>query len=271
MATAAPPQIALSCAVSDRAIAHDLAQALRASGYRVAPIEMGPAQVTETYGAPGAVIVVWSAASAASKWVSQEAAQALARGALVEVALQPVRGDAPSAPLAPISFEGWDGAQGPAAQQNPAMKELRKRLRPLIGGPRGALNVTQATPWALGGAVVVASVVAIGMSLATRAPSNAAQIQPIKPIVATSGVNSPAISQPKDLRQATPLKTAAQRADAAGGPLELVPLETGASEDRDKGYSREDIAAIRARRKAAREKAAAPPPADEAPIEGPPL
>jgi hypothetical protein len=31
------------------------------------------------------------------------------------------------------------------------------------------------------------------------------------------------------------------------------------------------IAAIRARRKAAREKAAAPPPADEATIEGPPL
>jgi hypothetical protein len=269
MASAAVPQIALSCAVSDRAIAHDIAQALRSSGYRVAPIEMGPAQVAETFGAPAAVVVVWSAASAASKWVSQEAAQALARGALVEIALQPVRGDAPPAPLAPISFEGWDSANAAAALQNPAMKELRKRLRPLVGGPRGALNVTQATPWALGAAVVTASVVAIGMSLATRAPAGAAPVQPIKPIVATADLDAPIAARPKEPRQATPLKAAAQRAQA--GPLELAPLEAAAGDDRDKGYSREDIAAIRARRKAARDKAAQAAPAAEAPIEGPPL
>lgn len=256
------PQIAISCAVSDRGPAHDIAQALRASGYSVAPIEMGPAQVAETYGVQPTVIVVWSAASASSKWVAQEAAQALARGALVEIALQPVRGEAPLGPSEPILFEGWDHTP-----LHPAMKELRKRLKPIVGAGRSKrLSVTQATPWALGVVVVAASFVAIGVSLATRAPASTTPLQdPIRPIVATPSIEAPKIARPKDLRTAAPLQTVA----GSDGGLAPAPLEGPVTEERDQGYSREDIAAIKARRASARKKSEAAPA--EAPIEGPPL
>lgn len=259
----------MSCAVSDRSAAYDIAQALAADGYRVAPIEMGPAQFAEHYGAPAAVIVVWSAASASSKWVALEAAQALARGALIEVCLQPVRGDAPEAPVAPISFEGWTNQAA-----HPAMKELKKRLRPLVGGPKGkGLSVITATPWALGGLIITASVAAIAMSLATRAPaeaSNTAPAAPERPIVVTGPIDAPKVpvAKTRELRTAGPLQTTTLDPDErAASRNERAAPEIAAGDDRDRGYSREDIAAIRARRKAAREAAEA----EAAAPEGPPL
>lgn len=267
MASKSNQQIALSCAVSDRAVAADIAQALRAAGYSVAPIEMGPQQVTETYGAPGAVVVVWSAASAASKWVAQEAKTALARNALVEISLQSVRGDAPPAPLPPIGFEGWDHQPG-----HPAMKALRKRLRPLVGGPRrgAAISVTQATPWALGLAVVLASVAAIGASLATRAPAvaMAPAAQPSRPIVTTGPIEGAAVAT----AGAEKLRTAAPLRDVTPSPREVsATIEAGAGPgDRDRGFSREDIAEMKKRRqpRAKPEDGAAP---EERPPEGPPM
>jgi hypothetical protein len=269
MATAAAPHIALSCAVSDRAVAQDIAAALEAAGYRVAPIEMGPTQVAETYGAAPAVLVIWSSASAASKWVSQEARQALARNGLVEISLQPVRGDAPPAALAPISFDGWDGQAA-----HPAMKELRKRLRPIIGAAKGKrVSVTQATPWALGAVVVMASVVAVAASLATRAPATAAQQAPppARSIITTGpieGAPDPA-ALPKDLPTAAPLRTVASSKSELNRSLQPAPLETTVPGDRDRGYSREDIAALKARR-AGRAKPAETAE-DEAPVSGPPM
>jgi hypothetical protein len=271
MASNPAPQIALSCAVSDRPAAHDIAMALTAQGYRVAPIEMGPQQVAEQYGVAPAVLVIWSAASAASKWVAQEAKSALARNALVEVALQPVRGDAPAAALPPIGFDGWDGQT-----DHPAMKELKRRLRPIIGAAgRKGVSITQATPWALGAVVVVMSAVAISVSLATRAPAGDAQAAaapPIKPIIATGPIgapNTPVIALPPTPQPAaTTLRRAGPAKSDANTALSDA-LDTPAATDRDRGFSREDIAQMKKRRQArAKQQEAAPA---ETPVEGPPM
>lgn len=269
MASNTAPQIALSCAVSDRPAAHDIAMALTAQGYRVAPIEMGPQQVTEHYGVAPAVLVIWSTASAASKWVAQEAKSAMARNALVEIALQPVRGDAPAGALAPIAFDGWDGKP-----DHPAMKELKRRLRIIVGAAAGKrLSITQATPWALGAVVVGLSAVAISVSLATRAPAGdarAASAPPIKPIVATGPIGaadpSLAVLPPAPQPAATSLRRAGPAKSDENAPLSVA---AEPATDRDRGFSREDIAEMRKRRQA-RAKAQEAAPA-EAPVEGPPM
>ena len=129
-------RIFLSYARPDAVRAHALADALVVRGFAVwcdRQLEGGAAfaaEIEAELAAADAVVVAWSAASARSDWVLDEAAIGRDKGRLV-----PVRLDATAPPIGfrqyqALDLSAWDGASG-----DPALDRLARALHKLADGP----------------------------------------------------------------------------------------------------------------------------------------
>ena len=173
--------IFLSYAAGDRAVAHELADALEALGWSVwwdreiphgKPFDQ---VIEEELNAARCVIVLWTAESVASRWVKTEASAAADRDRLIPVLLQRV----------PIPFEfrriqtaelyDWSGDRA-----HPEFVRLVASVKSMLGAPvapqarpepsRRAAFGSIPTRWKAGAAVVLALLVALGVWL-MREPS----------------------------------------------------------------------------------------------------
>lgn len=86
----------ISYAREDRLAAHKVAEALKGHGWSVwwdfdiAPGKTWDELIERELASASSVVVLWSATSLAKSWVKAEAAEALARGVLVPVLIEPV-------------------------------------------------------------------------------------------------------------------------------------------------------------------------------------
>ena len=124
----------VSYARADRARVAPLVAALEAEGWSVWwDPEMSPGQefdrlIAEELDKAKAVIVVWTPASVASRWVRGEARVAADRGVLAPVRFEGAQLPIDLRAIHTTELDGWnEDAQGPA------FRELARALRPLLG------------------------------------------------------------------------------------------------------------------------------------------
>jgi hypothetical protein len=129
--------IFISYASEDRTRARELAEALAACGWSVwwdrkIPLGKSFDEVIEKALAEAkCVIVLWSAVSAASEWVRNEASEAKRRGILLPVFLEPVN--------APLAFRLLNGANlndWEPGRAHPEFDKLTERVAELIEKPQ---------------------------------------------------------------------------------------------------------------------------------------
>lgn len=159
-------QIYVSASIPDRPLAQQIVSLLQAAGYDVHWEESelralsSKAQVAASRAR--CVLVIWSYTSVSSRWVLEEALEAQARNALVEIEIAPV--DRPTEGDC-ISFEDWDGTI-----RAPEWRSLMEEVRAVVGRPQGELPVKEQLSPAVGVAVVAVAG-AIAMTLGAQAPS----------------------------------------------------------------------------------------------------
>lgn len=134
------PDIFLSYAREDRDRVEPLAAALAERGWSVFwDREIPAGQTWRTHigtalNDAGCVIVAWSQDSIASEWVSEEADEARARGALVPVLL-----DAVAPPIGFRSIQAADLSEWRPGRESPLFDQLLRDVEAVLGaGPRAA-------------------------------------------------------------------------------------------------------------------------------------
>jgi serine/threonine protein kinase len=138
--------VLVSFAREDRKWAGSLAAALAEAGFSVAWDLRGRAgqsfdtQKEEALAAAKAVVVVWSAAALASHWVRAEAGDALERGILVPVLMEPVIPPLLFRQLASADLTDWTGGK------TAALDALTADLKDLIGTPGESKGTPHAAP-----------------------------------------------------------------------------------------------------------------------------
>jgi hypothetical protein len=215
----------LSYASGDRAVAHELADALEALGWSVwwdREIPYGKPfdqVIEEELNAARCVIVLWTAESVTSRWVKTEAAAAADRDRLIPVLLERV----------PIPFEfrriqtaelyDWSGDRG-----DPELVRLVDSVKSMLGEP-GAPQASPSQPRSGGrrssslrwkttaaGAAILVLLAAVGLWVTREADSprpsasDPAQVQALPAVVEEAG--------PREAAQATAAAPAAQEASA---------------------------------------------------------
>ncbi|MGN6850565.1 MAG: TIR domain-containing protein [Sphingomicrobium sp.] len=137
--------IFVSYARSTERQAHQIADALRASGYQVWRDDQLPAHrsyaevIEERLKAAKAVVVVWSLEAIGSQWVRAEADRAREAGTLVQLT---VDGSLPPIPFNQIQcadLRGWDGET-----DSPGWQKVEASIAALTGGPGSAASSTAA-------------------------------------------------------------------------------------------------------------------------------
>lgn len=160
-------QIYVSASIPDRPLAQDVVALLQAEeGYDVhweeSELRALSSNAIAAAEAARCVLVIWSYTSVSSRWVMQEALEANARNALVEIEIAPV--DRPTDGEC-ISFENWD-----KTTRAPEWRRLMEQVRAVVGRPRGDLPIKEQMSPTIG-AAMLAAVGAITMMLGARPPS----------------------------------------------------------------------------------------------------
>lgn len=169
-------QIYVSAAIPDRPVAERIAALLQTEeGYDVhwEETELGALSASAEAAAARArcVLVVWSYSSATSRWVWQEATEAAARNALVQIEIDPV--DRPvDGPC--ISLAEWNGST-----RDPNWRNLMEALRAAVGLPQGQLPLkSQAAPALASGVLALCGAVAMSVGAQPAAPDLVALLEP---------------------------------------------------------------------------------------------
>jgi len=177
-------QIYVSASIPDRPVAQKIVALLQSEeGYDVhwEETELGALSANAQAAAERArcVLVVWSYTSVSSRWVRQEALEAAARNALVEIEIarvgRPTNGEC-------ISFAEWD-----LSSRAPEWRRLMEKVRAVVGRPQGELPVKEQMSSAAG-AAMLATVGAFTMMLGARPPSpdllalSTTNVDPLGPI-----------------------------------------------------------------------------------------
>jgi len=132
-------EIFISYASEDRERAHELAEAFSARGWSVwwdRKIPLGQsfdAVIEKALSEANCVVVLWSAISAASEWVRNEASEAKRREILVPVFIEPV-----DAPLAFRRLNGANLCDWHPDSAHPEFDKLSERITELLGQTRAA-------------------------------------------------------------------------------------------------------------------------------------
>lgn len=163
----AASQIYVSASIPDRPFAQRIVALLQAEGYDVhwEATELGAlsASAKEAAARARCVLVIWSYSSASSRWVWEEAQDAEARKALVQIEISPV-GRPTEGPC--ISFADWDETSRAAE-----WRQLMEAVRGVVGRPAGDLPVKeQLAPAAAAG--MIAAVGALAMNLGAAPPGS---------------------------------------------------------------------------------------------------
>jgi hypothetical protein len=138
-------EIFISYASEDRERAHALADAFSARGWSVwwdRKIPLGQsfdAVIEQALSEAKCVVVLWSAISAASEWVRNEATEGKRREILVPVFIEPV-----DAPLAFRRLNGANLSDWHSDSAHPEFDKLSERITELLGQTRAAGNATSA-------------------------------------------------------------------------------------------------------------------------------
>lgn len=169
-------QIYVSAAIPDRPVAERIAALLQTEeGYDVhwEATELGALSASAEAAAARArcVLVVWSYSSATSRWVWQEATEAAARNALVQIEIDPV--DRPvDGPC--ISLAEWNGST-----RDPNWRNLMDALRAAVGLPQGQLPLkSQAAPALASGVLALCGAVAMSVGAQPASPDLLALLEP---------------------------------------------------------------------------------------------
>jgi hypothetical protein len=137
--------IFISYASKDRNIAEDLAGALSVRGWSVwwdRKIPLGKSYdevIEKALGGSSCAIVLWSAVSAASEWVRNEASEAKRRGILVPVFLETI-----DAPLAFRLLNGADLHDWRPGTPHGEFDQLIERVAELLGKPQSSAPIDSA-------------------------------------------------------------------------------------------------------------------------------
>jgi membrane-associated protease RseP (regulator of RpoE activity) len=132
-------EIFISYASEDRERAHELAEAFSARGWSVwwdRKIPLGQsfdAVIEKALAEAKCVVVLWSAISAASEWVGNEASEGKRREILVPVFIEPV-----DAPLAFRRLNGANLSDWHPDSAHPEFDKLSERITELLGQTRAA-------------------------------------------------------------------------------------------------------------------------------------
>jgi adenylate cyclase len=135
------PHVFVSYARSTEALAHQVADALRALGHEVWRDDELPAHrpysevIEERLQAAGAVVVIWSAEAVKSQWVRAEADAAREKGTLVQVS---VDGTVPPMPFNQIQcadLKGWNGDVSA-----PGWRKVEGSVTALVGASSGPVT-----------------------------------------------------------------------------------------------------------------------------------
>jgi len=169
-------QIYVSAAIPDRPVAERIAALLQTEeGYDVhwEETELGALSASAEAAAARArcVLVIWSYSSATSRWVWQEATEAAARNALVQIEIDPV--DRPvDGPC--ISLAEWNGST-----RDPNWRNLMDALRATVGLPQGQLPLkSQAAPALASGVLALCGAVAMSVGAQPASPDLVALLEP---------------------------------------------------------------------------------------------
>ena len=176
--------VMLSYARTDQPTAHQLADCLTADGFEVwfdrdiPPGREYGAFIDEQLGKARAVVVLWSRASASSRWVVAEASEAAAKAKLVPVTIDDAVIPLEFRPIQTANLVGWHGdrsspgyrallaalraGSSPVFTQTPHPPGLEARAAPQNRSSRGAI-------WLIGSALVA---VVLALVLLTRSPGS---------------------------------------------------------------------------------------------------
>jgi hypothetical protein len=210
-------QIYVSVAIPDRPVAERIVALLQTEeGYDVhwEETELGALSASAEAAAANArcVLVVWSYSSASSRWVWQEAAEAAARNALVQIEIDPV--DRPvDGPC--IAFGEWNGST-----RDPQWRQLMEALRAAVGLPQGQLPLkAQAAPAVASGLLALCGALAMTAGAEPTSPDLVALLGS-SGSPAPTGVWAAGGSDDLSLTALAP----ARNAIALVAPLDAVPL-----------------------------------------------
>ena len=139
--------IFISYAAVDRPIAHQLADALEALGWSVwwdREIPLGKAfdqVIEEELTAAGCVIVLWSEASARSRWVKTEAAAAAERERLLPILIEDVAIPFEFRRIQTAMLSGWRGER-----DHPEFMRVLEAVKSMLGEPPARTGASAEPP-----------------------------------------------------------------------------------------------------------------------------